>query len=141
MESFARRREKNLRRGGGLQILMRKRRGVEMEEVRTRSEEVLCIEGVCFGLEMRMVLAYFDVRRDEEGRQNNQVIREEMERLIEENEKEGVIVLGDFNGHLEELDGKKDDMNGKMIRSWVEEYDLTLMNGDDKCEGVFTWMG
>ena len=52
-------------------------------------------------------MAYFDVRKDEEGRENNQGIREEMERLIEGNEKEGVIVLGDFNGHLEELDGKK----------------------------------
>ena len=48
------------------------------------------------------------------------------------------MVIGDFNGHLEELDGRKDDNNGKMVKEWINEYDLMLMNGDEKCEGTYT---
>merc|ERR1712106_1207774 len=48
------------------------------------------------------------------------------------------MILGDFNAHLEELDGKKEDENGKMIKKWLNDYDLVLMNGDIKCKGTYT---
>ena len=25
-----------------------------------------------------------------------------------------------------------------MVKEWINEYDLMLMNGDEKCEGTFT---
>ena len=38
------------------------------------------------------------------------------------------MIIRDFNGHLEDLDGRKDDKNGKMVKEWINEFDLMLMN-------------
>ena len=48
-------------------------------------------------------------------------------------------MLGDFNAHLELLEDRKEDINGEMVLRWLDEYDLILMNADEKCEGVYTW--
>ena len=128
----------NERLGGGLMILMRENPKVDMEEVKVKSEEVMIIEGKCFGLDIKVVLVYFDVRRTPEGRENNSKIREVVEKIIEKNNREGLIILGDFNGHIEDLDGRKTDENGKMVLDWTNRFDLTLMNGDNKCVGTFT---
>ena len=37
------------------------------------------------------------------------------------------------------LEDKKEDVNGKMVKRWIEEFDLMLMNADDKCKGTYTW--
>ena len=135
---FTKMREENERMGGGLMILMRRDPKVDMAEVRVESEEVLEIEGKCFGLDLNVVLVYFDVQKTQEGRENNDNIREEVERIIEKNDKDGLLVLGDFNGHIKELDGRKTDRNGRMVLDWTNRFDLTLMNGDSKCEGIYT---
>jgi len=31
------------------------------------------------------------------------------------------------------------DRNGKMILKWLDDYNLTLLNIDDKCKGTFTF--
>ena len=89
-------------------------------------------------MEIKVILVYFDVRKNKEGRENNKKIKIDIESMIKNNKKECLMVIGDFNGHLEELDGRKDDKNGKMVKEWINEFDLMLMNGDEKCEGTFT---
>ena len=71
LTSFTQMREKNKRKGGGLQILMREDKRVEFEKKKRKNEESLEIEGVCYGMEMKIILVYFDVRKNEEGRKNN----------------------------------------------------------------------
>ena len=117
---------------------MRDCKGVDFEEKKQKNEEILVIEGKCFGMEMKVILVYFDVRKDKEGRENNKEIKRNIESMIKNNKKECLMIIGDFNGHLEDLDGRKDDKNGKMVKEWINEYDLMLMNGDEKCEGTFT---
>ena len=136
--SYTQMRRDNKRKGGGLQIIMRDCKGVDFEEMKQKNEEILVIEGKCFGMEIKVILVYFDVRKDKEGRENNKKIKRDIESMIKNNKKECLMVIGDFNGHLEELDGRKDDNNGKMVKEWINEYDLMLMNGDEKCEGTFT---
>ena len=138
LTSYTQMRKENERKGGGLQILMRDCKGVDFEEKKQINEEILEIEGKCFGMEMKVILVYFDARKTEEGRENNMKIKEDIEKMIWSNKKEGLLIVGDFNGHLEELDGRKDDINGKMVREWTNRFDLTLMNGDEKCEGTIT---
>ena len=138
LTSYTQMRKKNKRHGGGLQILMRDSKGVEFEEKRQKNEEILVLEGICFGMEMKVILVYFDARKTEEGKENNKKIKKDIEKMIENNRKEGLLIVGDFNGHLEELDGRKDDLNGKMVMEWIDKFDLTLMNGDEKCEGTIT---
>ena len=136
--SYTKMRKKNKRKGGGLQIIMRDCKGVDFEEEKQKNEEILVIEGKCFGMEMKVILVYFDVRKNEEGRKNNKKIKTDIETIIKNNKKECLMIIGDFNGHLEELDGRKDDVNGKMVMEWINEFDLMLMNGDEKCEGTIT---
>ena len=138
LTSFTQMRTKNKRKGGGLQILMRDSKSVDFEKLKRKNEEILEIEGTCFGMELKIILVYFDVKRNEEGRNNNKKIRNDIENMMENNKKEGLLVLGDFNGHLEALDGRKEDRNGRMIMEWTNKYDIQLMNGDEKCEGTIT---
>ena len=63
----------------------------------------------------------------------------EVRDMIDRNKSEGLIVLGDFNAHLHMLEDRKEDANGDMILQLIEDYDLTLLNADERCEGVYTW--
>ena len=50
--------------------------------------------------------------------------------------------MGDFNACTEMLNeenkNKLDDC-GKIILSWIDEFNLTILNLEDNCEGVYTW--
>ncbi len=65
-------------------------------------------------------------------------MRKDLEKIIENNEKEGLIITGDFNDHLRMIDGRPDNENGKMLIEWVEKYGLIILNLDEKCEGKYT---
>ncbi|KAG0440868.1 hypothetical protein HPB47_016144 [Ixodes persulcatus] len=47
--------------------------------------------------------------------------------------------MGDFNGHLVELDGREDN-NGTMMRQLAEDVELEILNLREDCEGQHTWM-
>ena len=55
-------RESNDKGGGGLQILGRKDNRVEWKEGKEDGcKDILILEGTCFGMGMKVILAYFDV--------------------------------------------------------------------------------
>ena len=119
---------------------MREEESVDFEKKKSRSKDILEIEGKCRGIEMKIILVYFDVDKGGRGRAVNNKMRKEIEGKIEKNESECLLILGDFNGHLRILEeGRRDDINGKMVMKWMENYNLNLMNADEKCEGVYTW--
>ena len=117
---------------------MKKHRQVVMEKKISSSKDMLEIEGVCFGRSMKLILVYFDVDKGPAGRARNEKMREEVEEKMKRNESDLLVILGEFNGHLSVLEGRRDDVNGKMLREWVIDYNLTLMNADRKCEGIYT---
>ena len=47
---------------------MRDCKGVEFEKKKQINEEILEIEGTCFGMEMKVILVYFDARKSDEGK-------------------------------------------------------------------------
>lgn len=49
-----------------------------------------------------------------------------------------VLLLGDFNGHLEDLGGVT-DRNGQELLATMDRHHLVLANLQDKCEGRVTW--
>merc|ERR1739840_78220 len=53
--------------------------------------------------------------------------------------KEGMVILGDFNGHLDILEDRKEDENGKMVMEWISTYGLILLNAEEICSGKYTW--
>ena len=130
------------KKGGGLMIVGKEDRRVELEEVKGCSHrDVLTVEGRVFGLDVRIILVYFDSSKEREGKDfdRNRDIQAQVERMIKGNKRKGLIVLGDFNGHLGLLEDRRDDINGEMVMKWLDEFDLILMNADEKCEGVYTW--
>ena len=132
------RREKSEKKGGGLQFLTNKNKIIDFTEKKINHTEILVIEGKIYGMSLKIVNVYFDVRKDNIGRNNNKRIRKIVEREIENNRSEGIIIAGDFNGHLHMLDNKEDDINGLMLTEWADEYNLNILNLDMKCKGTYT---
>ena len=138
VRGFCALRDKGDKKGGGIQILMPKMQQLKFKKVENKNKELLEIEGNLFGVEMKIIIVYFDANRDDEGKKRNKKLKKDIENKIERNEKEGLIIAGDFNGHLRMIDGRNDDKNGKMITEWVEGYGMILLNLDEKCEGRYT---
>ncbi|CAL4162554.1 unnamed protein product [Meganyctiphanes norvegica] len=130
---------KGIKKGGGLKILMEKDKNMDFEYITCASNDILDLEGKCFNIDLKIILVYFDVDKGAKGKEINDLIRLEIEEKIKENKKEGLIILGDFNAHMEILEpDRKNDANGKMISDWCDKYDLILLNADEKCVGTYT---
>ena len=139
LESFTKMRKVEDKKGGGLQILMKKHKQVNFAKRKSMNRDILEIEGRCFGMQIKIILVYFDSNKGESGRSRNEEIRKEVESKIKKNRSECLLILGDLNAHLSLLEDKKEDANGKMVKKWIEDYDLMLMNADDRCKGKYTW--
>ena len=50
-----------------------------------------------------------------------------------------LLVVGDFNGHIHCLGYQREDTNGAMIMEWLNHYNLSLLNINEKTRGVVTW--
>ena len=115
---------KGIKKGGGLKILMEKDKNMDFEYITCASNDILDLEGKCFNIDLKIILVYFDVDKGAKGKEINDLIRLEIEEKIKENKKEGLIILGDFNAHMEILEpDRKNDVNGKMISDWCDKYD------------------
>ena len=80
-----------------------------------------------------VVGTYWDVK----DKERNEKIAEELKRIVERREK--VVVVGDFNAHLEEIDGRK-NWNGEKFRELLEEGRLINVNTTERCRGQYTWV-
>lgn len=127
------------KKGGGLMIIYNNNI-FEIEKMETEHKDILYTSWKLHNLELRIILVYFSSGNTEEDKQRDKHIRTECERLIQKNlDNKGLIVLGDFNGHVGFIGSQKVDRNGEMVIEWMSDYDLTLLNGDEKCEGQYTW--
>ena len=91
------------------------------------------------GLNIKIILVYFDVDKGVTGESNNKKIRGKIEKSIKKHKKGGLMILGDYNGHSELLEqDRREDLNGKMVKEWITDYDLILLNADCKCKGLYT---
>ena len=132
-------RGKGGKKGGGIMVLAPEMEEINLHKKENECTELLDLEGEIYGMGIKIVVVYFDSNKNREGNEANKKIRTEVEKLIENNEKQGLMILGDFNGHIELLDGRKDDLNGKMLGRWVENYNMVMLNMDERCKGVYTW--
>ena len=131
-------RKKKDKKGGGIQVLLPNMSEIMLEKKENSNRDMLELEGKIHGMRMKMVVVYFDANKDEGGRSRNRKLRSDIERIMENNKMEGLMIMGDFNGHLKMIDGKDDDENGKMILEWIEKYKLIMLNLEDRCEGIYT---
>lgn len=67
-------------------------------------------------------------------KQRNSEMREETEEILEEKD-EPLLIVGNFNGHVGSKGEQKLDTSGKMILKWMEKYQITVLNDDERCQG------
>ena len=130
------------KKGGGLMLIHRKNKRINFEKVENKNKNLMEMEGECFGLKLRVILVYFDSDKTKEGGQTrNKALKTEIEKAMEKakDNDEAILVLGDFNGHIGILGHQKENQHGKIVLKWIEEDGLTLLNLDEKCEGIYTW--
>ena len=109
----------------------------------TRSTEILHVEGKMGKEQIRIVLVYMKTGNDNETKDHNKKIIEEIGQILEEREiqQKATIVLGDFNRHLEHPGNQEENMDGRLIKKMIQEEYLILLNIDRRCEGTYAWQG
>jgi len=79
-----------------------------------------------------LIGTYWDVK----DVKRNEGIREELTGLVRK--RANVLIVGDMNAHIEDLDGRK-NKNGEELKEWMLANQLWMVNGSEKWEGKFTW--
>ena len=127
------------KKGGGFCILYRNDSYLikEIKQKETKSNDILHLEMKIGTLRIRVILVYFSIL-DNSNKDRNEKIQREIENIVIENQ-EKLVILGDFNGHIEGLGYQNQDERGNMIINWLNNYNLHLMNTDDRCNGIETW--
>ena len=93
---------------------------IKLEEVETGSNDILAVEGKINNTRCRIVLCYFDCTKQLKGKdyERNRNIQKKVENLMGVDPNTALLVLGDMNGRLVELEPTiRSDANGKMINS------------------------
>ena len=128
--------------GGGLALGYREDANVELEEIGVKSNDILAVDGRVNNTKFRIVLCYFGSKKLVKGTdyQKNRNLQKQVEKLMEVDPGISLLVLGDFNGRLAQLEeGKATDPNGEMLEAWVEHHNMHHLNTLDTCDGTYTF--
>ena len=77
--------------------------------------------------------------RTPEEEERNRIIKAEIEETFDSADERPLLVVGDFNGHIQCLGYQREDTNGSMIMTWLNKYNIVLLNLDEKTKGTVTW--
>lgn len=139
LENKVKMRDLKEKKGGGLMIIYKKKDFQMVSEIKGDNPDFMVIKIEKGNFIFKIILLYFSVinkRPDDENR--NSAIKKGIEKEIER-EEIPLLIIGDFNGHLQNLGYQREDKNGKIVREWAAKYNLVLLNEDEKCEGQKTW--
>ena len=132
-------REPNDKKVGGMMVLYRvdNKFVTNHEEKETRSKDILDIEFKIGPEKCRIILVYLSVTSPGSNLKNKQMYDEITEKM--ENYEHNILVLGDFNGHIDGLGYQVQDFNGEIVLNLMNFNNLIFMNMDIRCEGMYTW--
>ena len=133
---------KEARKGGGIVIYWRNELPVEEWEGLSTNKDRQWIKISHGGdKELCICTVYMAVDKTEHDEENDmliQLLKGKVDYLDRDNNK--VIVLGDMNAHFKHLDGLRENGNSKRLDELIGQgRGLSMVNGSQKCEGVFTW--
>lgn len=128
-------RESTSRKGGGVGFLWRE--GSTWTPLEDSCVEHTWLSGYIHATPVLACVVYLGVSSNQHSENTNVVrcIRHDIERWGHSRE---VLILGDFNGHIQELDGYTDH-NGKLLLEMAQELSLEIANLRADCEGTCTW--
>lgn len=85
-------------------------------------------------------VVYFPVDNDTRLRDEATELHNELIQNIGELQSDKILLLGDFNGKIEQFkDHGKCSSNGILVENIIEVTELQLLNTDRKCSGRITW--
>ncbi|KAH7977810.1 hypothetical protein HPB49_003685 [Dermacentor silvarum] len=127
-------RESTSRKNGGVGFLWRE--GSTWTPLEDSCVEHTWLSGYIHATPVLACVVYLGVSSNQHS-ENSVVrcIRHDIERWGHSRE---VLILGDFNGHIQELDGYTDH-NGKLLLEMAQELSLEIANLWADCEGTRTW--
>uniref|UniRef100_A0A6G5ACM2 Putative tick transposon n=1 Tax=Rhipicephalus microplus TaxID=6941 RepID=A0A6G5ACM2_RHIMP len=121
--------------GGGIGAFIHK--STDWQRVKQECKEHLWLKGKVAG--QMTLLGFVYLWTGAKAREENQAMVECISKDIQELGGEcEIIILGDMNAHIEDIDGYTDP-TGKMIMDMCERLDLIICNSTEKCEGQITW--
>ena len=109
-------------------------RKIEIISEQTRNSDLLSSQVKKGSYSFHMLITYMDVKDQDRNKQ----IRKETQEVMGNHEEENILMLGDFNGHLVFIGEQNIDKNGRYVLEIMENFNMCLLNGDDRCEGVTT---
>lgn len=123
------------RKGGGVGLLWRRELQWRFES--GEHTDYLWGIGDIMGVPTALCVVYLSVGSSRVKENENLVacLRKDAQRWARDRE---VIVVGDFNGHISELDGYT-DANGALLMQLADDLNLSIANLDPRCEGQVTW--
>ena len=137
LEVIERRRETTDKKGGGIMMIQRKNSGVNLK---MRNADILVTDGTIGRVKTKIIIVYMSTGNTSESNERNRRIREELEEILnDDKDEEGVILMGDFNGHIAEIGKQNEDRNGKVVKQLAALYNLSILNLEENCIGVKTW--
>merc|ERR1711888_194572 len=142
IKMFSKHRNGKGKKGGGLALGYDEKANIKLKEIETGSKDILGLEGKINNRKCRIVLCYFDCTKQLSGEDydRNRTLQNKVENLMEVDPDISLIILGDMNGRLVELEsGIRSDTNGEMIKTWTNSKDLMHLNARDTCIGRYTF--
>ncbi|KAG0715737.1 hypothetical protein GWK47_000111 [Chionoecetes opilio] len=139
-------RSKQQKKGGGVGVLVRQEAGIDVEELDVggceMGEDIMAVRleyKVRKGRERILVIVCYMTVEGTGARAENERKYRIVQRFVEQNRSENVIVMGDMNGHIGVL-GEEVNGNGQLLLDFAEENELEILNVT-LAEGRVTWIG
>merc|ERR1711888_219135 len=142
IKMFSKHRGGKEKKGGGLALGYDEKANIKLEEIETGSKDILGVEGRVNNRKCRIILCYFDCTKQLSGEdyKRNRLLQTKVESLLEVDPDTFLMVLGDMNGRLVELEPNiKSDANGEMVKLWVEQKNMIHLNALETCRGKYTF--
>lgn len=130
-------REPGSRKGGGIGVLWRNGINSNWKKLAASCKEHMWMTGAILGMPVLVAVLYFSVDpgQNAENRCIAQCIAEDIQRWGSNRE---VLIMGDFNGHVQSIDGFQDH-NGALMLQLAETFSLEVANLRPDCIGETTW--
>jgi len=127
------RRNLNEKKGGGIMILSDKFK-ISQINLDSNSNDALAFELTFNSLKIKILALYFDVIDYEK----NCLLEIELMKFYSRFCTENLMLIGDFNAHLEFLDNRT-NKNTIILERILDNTDLLLLNTLQNCTGRYTW--
>ncbi|KAH6946067.1 hypothetical protein HPB50_011429 [Hyalomma asiaticum] len=130
-------REPGSRKGGGIGVLWRNDIDGNWKKLEGSCKEHMWMTGDILDMPVIVAVLYFSVDpgQNAENRLIAQCIAEDIQRW---GFNRGVLIMGDFNGHVQSIDGFQDH-NGELMLQLADTLSLEVANLRPDCIGETTW--